>query len=247
MAGPGIRDRFFAVNDAGERRVSGFTLNGWGTKFPPYKDDALLKARLCAHLDVPLYSVDLVLEGGAIALDGDGTILTTEQCLLHRNRNADRDRKTIEKLLNDSLGTSKVLWLGKGLEPDPVTDGHVDGLAAFAERGVILLHTIDERSDRNFAICQDAKRRLKTSTDAKGRKLDVVEVPMDADLSHMNFYIANDCVLVPVTSSRRDNDRPLGILNDVFADRQIIGINSEVLAAGGGGIHCITQQVPATG
>ena len=84
MAGPGIRDRFFAVNDAGERRVSGFTFNGWGTKFPPYKDDALLKARLCAHLDVPLYSVDLVLEGGAIALDGDGTILTTARRMLKR-------------------------------------------------------------------------------------------------------------------------------------------------------------------
>ncbi len=234
----------FVVNGKGQRRVAGFTFNGWGAKFPPYQDDALLKARLCKHLDVPMYPIDLVLEGGAVAVDGEGTILTTEQCLLNKNRNSASDRAKVEKLLNQSLGTTKVIWLGKGLEPDPVTDGHIDGIAAFAKPGIVLLHTTKDRSDPNFAICQDAKRRLKESTDAKGRKLEVIELPLDAELSHMNFYIANDCVLVPITTKRAEDERPLGILREVFATRKVIGIDSNVLAEGGGGIHCITQQVP---
>jgi agmatine deiminase len=234
----------FLVNGKGERRVAGFTFNGWGAKFPPYKDDAMLKARLCRHFDVPMYPIDLVLEGGAVAFDGQGTVLTTEQCLLHKNRNSAADRSRIETLLNQSLGTKKVIWLGKGLEPDPVTDGHIDGIAAFIDAGVVLLHTTDDRSDRNYAICQDAKRRLKEATDAKGRKLEVIELPLDSELSHMNFYIANGCVLVPIAKRRDEDSRPMGILREVFPDRKVIGIDGTVLGEGGGGIHCITQQVP---
>jgi len=234
----------FLLNSKGERRVAGFTFNGWGAKFPPYKDDALLKARLCKHLDMPMYPIDLVLEGGAVTVDGEGTLITTEQCLLHKNRNSGSDRTATEKTFAETLGAKKVIWLGKGLEPDPVTDGHIDGIAAFIEPGTVLLHTTDDRSDVNYRICQDAKHRLKEATDAAGRKLEVIELPMDAEVSHMNFYIANDCVLVPITRSRRDNERPLAILKELFDDREVIGIDSEVLGEGGGGIHCITQQVP---
>ena len=137
-----------------------------------------------------------------------------------------------------------MIWLGKGLEPDPITDGHVDGIAAFAAPGVVLLHTTDDRSDRNYAICQDAKRRLQQAPDGKGRKLEVIELPLDADLSHMNFYIANGCVLVPVTDRRSDNERALAILREVFPKRKVVGVDATVLGEGGGGIHCITQQVP---
>jgi len=232
------------VNDKGERRVAGFTFNGWGAKFSPYEDDALLKARLCKYLDMPMYPIDLVLEGGAVAVDGEGTVLTTEQCLLNKNRNPRSDRATIKKTLNESLGMKKVIWLGKGLEPDPVTDGHIDGIAAFAAPGVVLLHATNDRSDPSFNSCQDAKRRLREATDAAGRSLDVIEVPLDAELSHINFYVANDCVLVPVTTRRRENARALAILREVFSTRKVLGIDSTVLAEGGGGIHCITQQVP---
>ncbi len=232
------------TNGKGERRVAGFTFNGWGAKFPPYSNDALLKGRLCRHLDMPLYPIDLVLEGGAVAVDGEGTVLTTEQCLLNKNRNSASDRAKVERLLNASLGTSKVIWLGKGLEPDPITDGHIDGIAAFAEPGVVLLHTTKDKSDVNYQICQDAKRRLKESTDARGRKLEVIELPLDSELSHMNFYIGNDCVLVPITTRREEDERPMGILREVFSDHKVIGIDGRVLGEGGGGIHCITQQVP---
>lgn len=235
----------FVINDKGDRRVAGFTFNGWGAKFPPYKDDALLKARLCRHLDVPMYPIDLCLEGGAVAVDGEGTALTTEQCLLNRNRNSTADREVIERQLNDALGTTKVIWLGKGLEPDPVTDGHIDGIAAFAEPGVVLLHTTDDRNDPNFKICQDARSRLKASIDAKGRRFEVIEVPLDGDLSYMNFYVANGCILVPITTDPRQDKRPMGVLREVFNDYDVIGIDSTVLGEGGGGIHCITQQVPS--
>jgi len=235
----------FVVNGQGERRVAGFTFNGWGAKFPPYADDALLKARLCKHLDVPMYAIDLCLEGGAVAVDGAGTVITTEQCLLNSNRNATPNRANIQNVLNESLGTRKVIWLGKGLEPDPVTDGHVDGLAAFAEPGAVLLHTTDDRSDRNYRICQDAKKRLQQATDAQGHRLEVIEVPLDGDVSYMNFYIANGCILVPITKDQRQDARPMGVLREVFDDYDVIGIDSTVLGEGGGGIHCITQQVPS--
>lgn len=234
----------FVVNEDGERRVAGFTFNGWGAKFPPYADDALLKARLCRHLDVGMYPIDLVLEGGAVAVDGEGTLITTEQCLLNKNRNA-RSIAEIEQLLNQSLGTERVIWLGKGLEPDPITDGHVDGILAFAEPGVVLLHTTDDRDDPNFEICSDAKRRLRESRDAKGRQLEVIDLTLtDDELCHMNFYIGNGCVIVPIVGRREVDSQPLGILREVFPDRDVVGVDGTVLAAGGGGIHCITQQVP---
>ncbi|MEM1063238.1 MAG: agmatine deiminase family protein [Planctomycetota bacterium] len=232
------------VNDAGDRRVAGFTFNGWGGKFPPYRDDALLKARLSAHLGLAMYRVDLVLEGGAVAADGEGTLLTTEQCLLHKNRNRAVGRRAVERRLRESLGADKVIWLGKGLEPDPITDGHVDGLAAFARPGTVLLHTTDDRTDVNYPICADAKRRLEAATDAKGRDIEVIGVPLDGDISHLNFYIANGCVLVPVTGERRQDERPLGVLREAFDGRDVVEIDGRLLGEGGGGVHCVTQQVP---
>ena len=234
----------FLVNDEGDRRVAGFTFNGWGAKFPPYKDDALLKARLCKHLDTAMYPIDVVLEGGAVAVDGEGTLITTEQCLLNKNRNSS-SKTEIEKLLNQSFGTEKVIWLGKGLEPDPITDGHVDGILAYAAPGVVLLHTTDERDDPNFKICEDAKRRLKEARDAEGRNLEVIDLPLTSEeLCHMNFYIGNGCVVVPTTGKRRVDAEPLAILRDVFPKHEVVGVDGTVLGAGGGGIHCITQQVP---
>jgi agmatine deiminase len=131
------------VNAAGERRIAGFTFNGWGQKFPPYEDDALLKARLAATLEMPLYVTPLVLEGGAVALDGEGTIITTAECLLHPNRNPGLSRGEVEQVLKQYLGGEKVIWLERGLTPDPITDGHVDGICAIAAPGVVLLHQTD--------------------------------------------------------------------------------------------------------
>lgn len=234
----------FLVNGNGERRVAGFTFNGWGGKFPPYRDDALLKARLSAYLDIPMYPSSVVLEGGGVALDGQGTIITTEECLLHRNRNPHLTKKQIEVALKNFFGADKVIWLRRGIVPDPVTDGHVDGICAFAAPGRVLLHSTDDVNDPNYKICLDAKKRLLQARDALERPLDIVEIPLGRDVAHINFYLANGGVIVPIADDPEQDDAPLAILREVFPEREVIGVSSLVLAEGGGGIHCITQQVP---
>lgn len=234
----------FLVNGNGERRVAGFTFNGWGAKFPPYDDDALLKARLCEYLDVEMYEIDLVLEGGGIVFDGEGTVMTTEQCLLHPNRNPGMTKSDVEAYFSDYLGASKTIWLDRGLEPDPITDGHVDGICAYAAPGVVLLHTTDDRNDPNYEICKDAKRRLQNTTDARGRSLEVIDIPLGERVAHIGFYIVNGGVIVPLAGDREQDDEPLAILRDVFPDREVVGVSGQTLAEGGGSVHCITQQVP---
>ncbi len=233
-------------NAAGQRRIAGFTFNGWGGKFPPYDDDALAKGRFAAHLDMPMYRSDMVLEGGAVAFDGQGTLLTTEECLLHPNRNPGWSKARIEAELKAKLGVSKIIWFPNGLTPDPITDGHVDGMAAFAEPGVVLLHTTDDRSDPNYKITQDAKRILGDSTDARGRPFQVIEIPLTSwDVVHMNFYICNGAVVVPVSGRSSEDDQPLGIIREAFPQHRVIGASGRMIGGGGGGVHCITQQVPA--
>ena len=234
----------FLVNRQGERRVAGFTFNGWGAKFPPYEDDTLLKARLCEFLDTPMYAHSLVLEGGGVVMDGEGTIITTEECLMHPNRNPGVKKEEIERILKAYLGVEQVIWLGRGIVPDPITDGHVDGICTFAAPGVVLLHTTDDTSDPNHQICLDAKRRLQATTDAKGRKLEIIELPLGDDVAHINFYFTNEGIIVPVANDPSQDDAPLGILREVFPEREVVPVNGNVLAAGGGGVHCITQQVP---
>ncbi|NEO87710.1 MAG: agmatine deiminase family protein [Spirulina sp. SIO3F2] len=226
-----------------ERRIAGFTFNGWGAKFPPYNDDALLKAYLGAELGWGMYAIDLIMEGGGIIHDGEGTIITTEQCLLHRNRNPGWTKADVEAVFRDYLGAEKTIWLGKGLVPDPVTDGHVDGIAAYVEPGVVLLYTTDDRSDPNYAICQDAKARLSRATDAQGRRFEIVEMPLGS-VVHMGFYLVNGGVIVPIAEDPDEDDEPLAILQEVFPEREVVGVPGVVLAEGGGSVHCITQQVP---
>jgi agmatine deiminase len=232
------------VNKKKQRCVAGFTFNGWGAKVGAYQHDALLKARLAAKFGFPIYPVGLVMEGGGVIFDGEGTVITTEQCMLNRNRNPRMKKSEVEKILDETLGTKKVIWLGKGLEPDPITDSHVDGLAAYAAPGVVLLHTTKLRSDPNYVIGNDARTRLKQAKDARGRNLEVIEIPLADDVAHMNFYIGNGCVLVPVAGDKKQDDRPMGILREVFSDRKVIGISGKILSKGGGGIHCTTQQIP---
>ncbi len=233
-------------NSAGDRRIAGFTFNGWGAKFPPYRSDQLAKGRFAAHLGMKMYQSDLVLEGGAVAFDGQGTILTTEECLLHRNRNPGWSKQQVEAELKRHLGATKVIWLPNGLTPDPITDGHVDGIAAIARPGVVLLHTIYDASDPNTAITAAAKQVLANTTDARGRRFEIIEVPLTSfDLVHMNFYICNGAVIVPVSGINSEDDEPLGIIQDAFPRHKVQGVSGRMIGGGGGGVHCITQQVPS--
>jgi agmatine deiminase len=233
----------FLKNATGERRAAGMTFNGWGGKFPPYSDDAKIKTELCARWKIPFYPIELVGEGGGVLVDGDGTLIVTEECLLHRNRNPQIDRATVEKRLLDGYGAKKCIWLGRGLTPDPVTDGHVDGMAAFVSPGVVLLHSIADKNDPNFAILADAKRRLNDSTDAQGRKFTIIDLPLASEVSQINFYLCNGAVIVP-TANTEEDDEPLEIIKNTFPKREIIPVPGKILGEGGGGVHCITQQIP---
>lgn len=234
------------VNGTEERRVAGFEFNGWGAKYPPFSDDALLKARFAEHMNMGFHPADMVLEGGAVHVDGEGTLITTEECLLNKNRNPGRTKAEINSILKDWLGVEKIIWLPKGLTPDPITDGHVDGMAAFAAPGVVLLHTTDDKSDPNYAITQKARDILLQTPDAAGRQLEVVEIPMTSwDVLHMNFYICNGGIIVPVAGKAKEDDLPLSILREVFPQHRIVPVTGRLIAKGGGGVHCITQQVPA--
>jgi len=231
-------------NAKGERRAAGMIFNGWGAKFPPFLADALLKGRLCARWNLPFYPIEVFGEGGGVLVDGEGTLIVTEECLLHQNRNPHLDKVAVEKRLLEGFSAKKCIWLGRGLTPDPVTDGHVDGMAAYVKPGVVLLHSLDDKRDPNFRILADAKRRLSEVTDAKGRKLQVVDLPLASEVSQMNFYVCNGAVIVPTADSDED-DKPLQILKDLFPGRKIVPVLGLVLGEGGGGVHCITQQIPA--
>lgn len=238
---------------AGSRRAAAFRFNGWGGKYELEHDDAVA-AQIGAASRTPLDRHDFILEGGALDHDGEGTILTTRQCLLNPNRNAGWTEAVAEGALRGSLGARKVLWLGDGLFNDH-TDGHVDNLARFVAPGVVACPIACGTDDPNAGVYEDTARLLSQMTDAAGRPLQVLRIAspglvLDADeraapASHMNFLIANGAVVVPTYGDRAAADSACKALATAFPDREIIPLPSTAILSGGGSFHCITQQEPA--
>jgi agmatine deiminase len=241
----------FARGEAGPVAL-GFRFNGWGGKYELDHDDTVA-GQLAAAAQVPLARHDFILEGGAVDHDGEGTVLTTGQCVLNPNRNAGWDQAAAEQALASSLGARKVLWLGEGLQNDH-TDGHVDNLARFVAPGVVACPVAWGRGDPNAEAYDDAARRLAAMSDAAGRKLQVVRIPSPGFIegpegeavpaSHMNFLIANKAVVAPLYAER-PGELALDALRALFPDRTVIGLPSMAILTGGGSFHCITQQEPA--
>lgn len=247
----------FVVDAQGRRRAVDWVFDAWGGLYSPLHD--LLVARKIIEIEgCDRYAPKLILEGGAIHVDGAGTCLTTEQCLL--TRNPGMARETIEDVLHGYLGVRKVIWLGRGLVGD-VTGGHVDNLACFAGPGAVCLTWTEDREDPLYAVCSDAFARLEQATDARGEHLEIHRLPSPGPLtytedeakdkaglrltaSYVNFYIASDAVIIPLLDERTD-DQALEVLGSLFPERSIIGLPSREILLGGGNIHCITQQVPA--
>jgi agmatine deiminase len=238
------REAEFAVVD--------WKYNAWGGKYPPWDQDDRVPLHIARLLDVPAFSPELVLEGGSIDVDGRGTLLTTEACLLNPNRNPQRTRAEIEQHLCDYLGARRILWLGDGIVGDD-TDGHVDDLTRFVAPGVVVTVCEEDPQDENFQRLQDNYRRLQSMRDASDAPLRIVTLPMpepvsydDARLpaSYANFYIGNAVVLAPTFGSRRDA-LALATLRSLFPSRQVVGINAVDLVWGLGAFHCVTQQQPA--
>ena len=247
---------FIVTAPDGRRAGVDFRFNGWGEKFVPYDRDDAMNRVLLPHLGIERIPADLVLEGGSIAVDGEGTLITTEQCLLNPNRNPDLSRADIERLLGDYLGIEKVIWIGHGLVEDYDTDGHVDTVAAFVRPGVVLAQTTGDPSDPNHERLAENVERLRTATDARGRRLEVVELEQlprttvrgrPGVVPYVNLYLANGAAIVPVSGDDPDRDQEaLDLLTRLFEPREVVPVPGRVLAEGGGGVHCITQQVPAT-
>jgi agmatine deiminase len=260
----------FVIDDGGHRRGVDWHFNAWGGIYSPWDRDERVAEEILAAEGSDRYRVPLVLEGGSIHVDGEGTVLTTEECLLNPNRNPRLSRERIELLLLDYLGAEKVVWLGRGVVEDE-TDGHIDNLACFARPGVVLLSWAEDEADPQHEVSREALERLESATDARGRALEVIRLPSPGPLrieaaeaagvepregtlprragerlagSYANFYLGNSRVVMPLLDERRD-DEALEILQGCFPERKVAGVPSREILLGGGNIHCITQQVPA--
>ncbi|HVM97357.1 MAG TPA: agmatine deiminase family protein [Candidatus Acidoferrales bacterium] len=226
--------------------------NAWGGKYPPWENDDVVPHHVAEYLGVPLFEPGIVLEGGSIDVNGQGTVLTTEACLLNPNRNPHLSKAQIERYLCDYLGARKVLWLGEGIVGDD-TDGHIDDLARFVDPRTVVTVIEEDPSDENHRILRENYERLSRMTDQDDEPLRVVTLPMPAPViyekqrlpaSYANFYIGNSVVLVPVFDDPKDAIA-LTTLQQLFPTRRIVGIKSRELVWGLGALHCVTQQQPA--
>jgi agmatine deiminase len=246
----------FVTGSGGRRAGVDFRFNGWGEKFAPYDRDDAMSEPLLAHLGIDRLPADLVLEGGSITVDGEGTLIATEQCLLHPSRNPSLSRAEIEERLREHLGVQEVIWIAHGLLEDHDTDGHVDNVAQFVAPGVVLVQTVDDPSDPNHEPMAENAERLRAARDARGRPLEVIELGVlprstvrgePGVVPYVNLYVANRVVVVPTCGDDPHRDAEvLARLGSVYAGREVVGVPARTLAEGGGGVHCITQQVPAT-
>lgn len=242
----------FVTSDAGVAAVS-WTFNAWGNKYRPWGEDAELAGRIAGQLDVKLYRAPLVCEGGAIHTDGEGTLITTEQCLLNENRNPHLTQQQVEERLALYTGVRKIIWLGSGFS-DEETDGHVDNIACFTAPGRVLVGVPASRSHPDYEPIIEAIRRLANVRDAEGRKLEVVEISQPRtqrtfrgggplQTSYVNFYLTNGGAVIPSFDDPED-EAARTIIAESFPGRDILQVDALDIVAGGGGIHCITQQEP---
>jgi agmatine deiminase len=264
----------FVVNGRGGLRGVDWMFNAWGGLdggiYFPWNRDEVVAQKVIEIEGCERYRAPFVLEGGSIHVDGQGTLITTEECLLNRNRNPHLARGDIEGLLQRYLGVESIVWLGKGVHLDE-TDGHVDNLCAFVRPGEVVLTWTDDRRDPQYEISRDAWERLQQARDARGRRFKVHKLVQPGPLymtkaeaegidsaegsqpreagsrlagSYVNFYVGNSRVVVPLLDPKRDATA-LRKLKALFPKREVLGVPGREILLGGGNIHCITQQVPA--
>ena len=241
----------FLVNDAGELAGSCWKFNAWGEKYDPYDQDDLMGERILKLADAVRYDSELVAEGGGVTVDGEGTIITTDSCFLNENRNPEWSKEEVEKELCRSLGASKVIWI-PGDEEELETDGHVDGVAAFVEPGVVLVEIGKDSSDPIYETGERNRRALEGQHNASGREIEIRticsgdynKVDSEKDCrSYINAYLVNGAVIVPGYEDIRDA-WAVATYRELYPQREIIQVPILAIAEGGGGVHCITQQQP---
>ena len=235
---------------SGEVAVTDWEFNAWGGKFPPWDQDNAIPSRIAASLGMRSFKGGMILEGGAIEINGAGHLLTTEAVLLNPNRNPQLNRGQIEQRLRSSLGVSEIIWLKQGIEGDD-TDGHIDDLARFVDPRTVVACVDRDAASPNRKILADNLARLRSFP------FEVVEIPLPEacevpgwrlpilPASYVNFLILNGGLLVPTFRQRRNDDRALGLLRELFPNREVVGIDCLDLVEEGGTLHCISQQQPA--
>jgi len=235
----------FVVNDKGDVAGVNWVFNGWGNKYP-HQNDAKAAKFVIENLGFKRFDCELVQEGGGIHVDGEGTVLVTDNCQLNKNRNPNLSKADVEKYLYDYIGVTKVIWLNGDIPYDE-TDGHIDGLACFIRPGVVMATTTQDKNHTDYKVLKANLETLKNSTDAKSRKLEVIEIDQPAeyiDTCPMNFYFANGAVIIPAYGFPEYDKYILDLFKKTFTDREVIQLNTGVVLFGGGNIHCITQQQP---
>lgn len=249
---PWCRDHgpVFVVNTS-QRAVLNWGYNAWGEKYPPYDLDNAVPEHIASVRGLPCFTPDMILEGGSIEVNGQGTLITTESCLLNPNRNPALDRAAIEQRLSDYLGVRKVLWLGEGIAGDD-TDGHVDDLTRFVDAQTVVTAVEPDSQHSNHPPLQVNLQRLQAMCTQDGDSLRVIELPMPEPVldqgerlpaSYANFYIGNRTVLMPAFGQSRDADAQ-AILQQCFPSRRVLPLDSTDLIRGLGSFHCLTQQEP---
>ncbi len=242
----------FLVNKtSGGLAMSHWIFNGWGEKYETLMKDTHIPEFINRKMDIPCFIPGIVLEGGSIDVNGKGMLMTTEQCLLNKNRNPHLNKTGIEEYLMEYLGVTHIIWLKSGIDGDD-TDGHIDDIARFVNPATVLCAYQENRNDINYPILHENYEILQSSKDQNGNSLNVIKLPMPKAIgdekgrlpaSYANFYIGNKAVLVPIFGHENDNVA-LDIIRRQFPDRKVIGINCLDLVYGLGTIHCISQQQP---
>ena len=242
----------FAINDRTKQKAMiKWVFNAWGNKYEDLKEDNRVPYGINKTMKLPLFEPGIVLEGGSIEVNGSETLLTTEQCLLNKNRNSNLKKDEIEEYLKDYLNVSNILWLREGIAGDD-TDGHIDDIARFISKDAVVCAFEEDKSDENYEILQENYNLLKQMKDESGNELNVIKLPMPGYVgdderrypaSYTNFYIGNEVVVAPVFGHENDK-KALEILQKLFPTRKAVGINCKAMVYGFGALHCVSQQEP---
>jgi agmatine deiminase len=242
---------FLLHHEKKQKAIVDWGYNAWGNKYPPYDLDDVIPTLIAKHFGLPVYHPAIVMEGGSVEFNGQGTLLTSTACLLNENRNPQLNQQQIEKYLSDYYGVDQVLWVDEGIIGDD-TDGHIDDTVRFVNEDTVVTVVEENKADENYGLLQRNLKQLQQMRLLNGKQLNIVELPMpDAIIyedqrlpgSYANFYISNKHVIVPTYRCAKD-DQALQILAGCFKDREVVGIDSTDIIWGLGSFHCLSQQEP---
>lgn len=244
----------FLINPAARQKkvIVDWDYNAWGGKYPPYDLDDIIPTRIAEHYNIPVYYPGIIMEGGSVEFNGEGTVMTSKACLLNPNRNPSLNQAQIEQYLMDYYGVKQVLWVDEGIIGDD-TDGHIDDTVRFINEDTVLTVIEEDASQENYPILKRNLEQLQEMRLLNGKPLNILELPMPDTVeydgqplpaSYANFYIANQSVIVPTFRGSKD-ERALQIIQECFPTRKVIGIDSTEIIWGLGSFHCLSQQEPS--